>query len=103
MQAPYPVLYQVKIECKAFTLRIGLVTVPVHVYSGTLFMSDEIDEWIRNDGVRWKIPYCLWQSRGHRFDSDMLHEDYQGITELLFCDPFLFASFLPAGTDNLIT
>ena len=51
MQAPYPVLYQVKIECKAFTLRIGLVTVPVHVYSGTLFMSDEIDEWIRNDGV----------------------------------------------------
>ena len=29
----------------------------------------------------WKIPYCLWQSRGHRFDSDMLHFDNQDLVK----------------------
>ena len=36
-----------------------------------------------------------WQSRGHRFDSDMLHSNYQRVTDLKICDPFFFASFLP--------
>jgi hypothetical protein len=24
-----------------------------------------------------KISHCPWQSKGHRFDSDILHPDYQ--------------------------
>jgi hypothetical protein len=38
-----------------------------------------------------------WQSRGHRFDSDMLHSEDQRVTDLKICDPFFFASFLPAS------
>jgi hypothetical protein len=29
---------------------------------------------------------------------DMLHQVYQEITDFTICDPFLFASFLPAGS-----
>ena len=36
-----------------------------------------------------------WQSRGHRFDSDMLHTDNQRVTVFETCNPFYFARNLP--------
>jgi hypothetical protein len=36
-----------------------------------------------------------WQSRGHRFDSDMLHSNYQRVTIIQICSPFFFARILP--------
>ncbi len=38
-----------------------------------------------------------WQSRGHRFDSDMLHQCLQGFQRFNFWNPFFFARFLPAS------
>ena len=34
-----------------------------------------------------------WQSRGHRFDSDMLHNELQRLTFFLKCSLFSFTQF----------
>jgi len=36
-----------------------------------------------------------WQSRGQGFDSDILHPKNERVTEVKFCDSFLFARILP--------
>ena len=36
-----------------------------------------------------------WQSKGHRFDSDILHPENERVTEVKICDSFLFARILP--------
>jgi len=36
-----------------------------------------------------------WQSKGHRFDSDILHPENQRVTEVKICDSFFSARFLP--------
>lgn len=41
-----------------------------------------------------------WQSKGHRFDSDILHPDYERVTEVKICDSFLFARILPEDGKN---
>jgi len=43
----------------------------------------------------WKVGHRSWQSRGHGFDSHILHPENQRVTEVRICDSFLFARILP--------
>jgi hypothetical protein len=43
----------------------------------------------------WNVEHQSWQSRGHGFDSDILHPVKERVTEVKICDSFFSARILP--------
>ena len=54
----------------------------------------------KNNGALAQLARVLdWQSRGHRFDSGMLHQKNQRVTNI-FCDSFfVYAQKITSGKD----
>lgn len=83
---------------KEFAQTLKYTEIPTNILPICCFLLTIFLILLRRVGALAQLARAFdWQSRGHRFDSDMLHSNYQRVTDLKICDPFFFASFLPAS------